>query len=34
VWLRGFPAPAQFRAKPGRESILILETLAADETQV
>ena len=34
VWLRGFPAPAQFRAKPGREAVLILETLAADETQV
>jgi tRNA(Ile)-lysidine synthase len=34
VWLCGFPAPAQFRAKPGREAVLILETLAADETQV
>jgi tRNA(Ile)-lysidine synthase len=26
VWLRGFPVPAQFRAKPGREAVVILET--------
>ncbi len=32
VWLRGFPAPAQFRAKPGREALLILETSLAGET--
>jgi tRNA(Ile)-lysidine synthase len=25
VWLRGFPAPAKFLAKPGREAVLILE---------
>ena len=33
VWLRGFPAPAQFRAKPGREALLILETSLAGETE-
>ena len=26
VWMRGFPLPAKFRAKPGRAVILILET--------
>jgi tRNA(Ile)-lysidine synthase len=25
VWVRGFPAPAKFRAKPGREAVLITE---------
>ena len=25
VWMRGFPVPAQLRAKPGREAILILD---------
>jgi tRNA(Ile)-lysidine synthase len=25
VWVRGFPPPAKFRAKPGREAILIAE---------
>lgn len=34
VWLRGFPVAAQFRAKPGCESILIMEALPADETQI
>jgi tRNA(Ile)-lysidine synthase len=26
VWMRGFPLPAKFRAKPGQEAIEILET--------
>jgi tRNA(Ile)-lysidine synthase len=26
VWMRGFPLPARFRAKPGRAAIVILET--------
>ena len=25
VWMRGFPSPARFRAKPGREAVLIVE---------
>jgi tRNA(Ile)-lysidine synthetase-like protein len=25
VWVRGFPAPARFQAKPGREAVLIKE---------
>jgi len=25
VWMRGFPSPARFRAKPGREVVLIVE---------
>ncbi len=25
VWVRGFPVPAKFQAKPGREAVLILE---------
>jgi tRNA(Ile)-lysidine synthetase-like protein len=27
VWMRGFPLPAKFRARAGRESILIVETV-------
>jgi len=27
VWMRGFPSPAQFRAKPGQVGILILEKI-------
>jgi tRNA(Ile)-lysidine synthase len=29
VWLRGFPVPAKFTAKAGREAILVIETLRA-----
>ncbi len=32
VWLRGFPSPAKFRAKAGKEAILILETALGAET--
>jgi tRNA(Ile)-lysidine synthetase-like protein len=30
VWVRGFPAPAKFQAKPGKEAVLIEETTLAD----
>jgi tRNA(Ile)-lysidine synthase len=30
VWVRGFPAPAKFQAKPGREAVLIEERKLAD----
>jgi tRNA(Ile)-lysidine synthase len=26
VWMRGFPVPAKFRAKPGQEAVLIVES--------
>jgi tRNA(Ile)-lysidine synthase len=26
IWLRGFPSPAKYKAKPGQEALLILET--------
>ncbi len=34
VWLRGFPVPAQFRVKPGREAVVILETSHAGGTEM
>jgi len=30
VWVRGFPAPAKFQAKPGREAVLIEERKLED----
>ena len=33
VWMRGFPSPAKFRAKPGRAAILIRGRAAAAATQ-
>jgi tRNA(Ile)-lysidine synthase len=32
VWLRGFPVPAKYRAKPGQAAILIAESLLAPES--
>lgn len=29
VWMRGFPPPARFAARPGREAIVIVESLVA-----
>ena len=29
VWMRGFPSPARFAARPGREAIAIVESLSA-----
>jgi tRNA(Ile)-lysidine synthase len=31
VWVRGFPCPAKFRARPGHDAIMIAEHSAADE---
>jgi tRNA(Ile)-lysidine synthetase-like protein len=31
VWLRGFPTPAKYRAKPGRASVLIVDEALAHE---
>ncbi len=31
VWLRGFPTPAKYRAKPGRAVVLIVDEPLADE---
>jgi tRNA(Ile)-lysidine synthase len=33
VWMRGFPVPAKFRAKPGRDAILIREKSPEDGTR-
>jgi tRNA(Ile)-lysidine synthetase-like protein len=33
VWMRGFPPPAQFAVKPGREAIVIRETPTAGNAQ-
>ncbi len=33
VWVRGFPSPARFRAKPGREALMILERPLAGDDQ-
>jgi tRNA(Ile)-lysidine synthetase-like protein len=27
IWMRAFPSPAKFRAKPGQDAILIIEKL-------
>ena len=34
VWMRGFPPPTKFRAKPGREAILIAETPGGESRDV
>ncbi len=34
VWMRSFPVPASFRAKPGQAAILIRETPSGDEWRI
>ncbi|MGA8868380.1 MAG: tRNA lysidine(34) synthetase TilS, partial [Candidatus Sulfotelmatobacter sp.] len=34
VWMRGFPVPAKLRAQPGREAVLIRETLLEEEPSI